>query len=280
MRYLVLGCGNVGMELARALTADGQVVIGTTTSPDRVPQVREVCADVAVLRGADAAAVAAAAADVDAVVVTVSPRLTRAVSPALRGEEYAATLTATAHSAVAAHDRVIFASSTSVYGRAARAVAPLDETAPATDSPDPSPVSFLAAERAVLASPRGAVVRLPDVYGHPRDLDYVRRVELAHTMMGGRVPFCPDALLYRIDYRDAARALRHVVEHGLAGVFNAVPDAETPPTNEEVFGAIARARGLPELAYRCQVEAPVAPITSARLRSTGFAFRHSTTLRP
>ncbi len=280
MRYLIVGCGNVGMELARALTADGQIVIGTTTTPDRVPQVREVCADVAVLHGDDGAAVAAAAAGVDAVVVTVSPRLTRAVSPQLRAEEYAAALTATARSAAAAHDRVVLASSTSVYGRAADAVAPLDETAPTTDSADPSPVNFLAAERAVLASPRGAAVRLPDVYGHPRDLDYVRRVELAHSMMGGRVPFCPDALLYRIDYRDAALALRHVAEHGLAGVFNAVPDAQTPPTNAEVFSAITTAAGLPELTYRCQIEAPVVPISSARLRSTGFGFRHSTTLRP
>ncbi len=60
MRYVVIGCGNVGMELARRWTARGHEVVGTTTSPERVGELREVCSDVAVLRGADEAAVAEA----------------------------------------------------------------------------------------------------------------------------------------------------------------------------------------------------------------------------
>jgi hypothetical protein len=122
------------------------------------------------------------------------------------------------------------------------------------------------------------VIRFPDVYGHPRDIDYVRRVELAHRVMGGRVPFCPDALLYRVDYRDAAQALRHVVDNGLTGVFNAVPDAWTPPTNRIAFGQIAAANNLPELTYRCEIEAPAIPVSSARLRDSGFVFEHSTVI--
>ncbi|GAA1393330.1 NAD-dependent epimerase/dehydratase family protein [Catellatospora coxensis] len=278
MRYLIVGCGNVGMELAARWTADGHAVTGTTTTPDRVAQLRDVCTDVAVLRGDDRDALAAAAAGADAVVVTVSPRFSRAVDPAQRAGEYALALTATARTAAAVHNRVVFASSTSVYGRSHGATAPLDEAAPTTASQDASPVSFLAAEHAALAAARGAVVRLPDVYGHPRDIDYVRRVELAHRHLGGKVPFCPDALLYRIDYRDAAQALRHVVEHGLTGLYNAVPDGETPPTNAAVFRAITAANGWAELAYGCAVEAPAVPVSSARLRATGFAFRHSTTM--
>lgn len=276
MRYLVIGCGNVGMELARSWTADGHAVTGTTTTPGRVPELRQVCADVAVLRGDDAAGIAPLAAGVDAVVLTVSPRFARAVSAAARAEEYALALTASARCAAAAHDRVVFASSTSVYGRAYGNAVPVDETSPTTGSADASPVNFLAAERAVLAAGRGAVVRLPDVHGHPRDLDYAARVELAHRMLGGRVPFCPDALLYRIDYRDAAAALRHVVDSGLTGVYNAAPDQVAPPTNAAVFGAIAAAHGWPDLTYRCEIEAPAVALSSARLRSTGYAFRHST----
>jgi nucleoside-diphosphate-sugar epimerase len=280
VRYLILGCGNVGMELARRWTADGHVVTGTTTTPERVAQLREVCTDVAVLRGDDQAGVSRAAAHADAVVVTVSPRFTRAVNPAERADEYALALTATARAAAAAHHRVVFASSTSVYGRSHDVTAPLDETAPTTGSRDASPVNFLAAEHATLAAGQGAVVRLPDVYGHPRDIDYARRVELAHQLMGGRVPFCPDALLYRIDYRDAAQALRHVVERGLTGVFNAVPDGVPPPANAAVFGAITAANGWAELAYGCDIEAPVVAVSSARLRATGFAFDHSTVITP
>jgi Trk K+ transport system NAD-binding subunit len=81
MRFLVLGCGNIGMELARRWTGDGHTVVGTTTTADRVAQLSEVCAEVQVLHGDDRAAVAGAAAGADAVVVTVSPRFHRAVRP-------------------------------------------------------------------------------------------------------------------------------------------------------------------------------------------------------
>jgi nucleoside-diphosphate-sugar epimerase len=68
------------MELAGRWTADGHHVTGTTTTAERVAALREVCTDVAVLRGDDQVAVAAAAAEVDAIVVTVNPRFTRAVN--------------------------------------------------------------------------------------------------------------------------------------------------------------------------------------------------------
>lgn len=112
MRYLIVGCGNVGMELAAHWTADGHAVTGTTTTPERVAQLRDACTDVAVLRGDDRDALSAAAAGADAVVVTVSPRFSRAVGPAERAGEYALALTATARTAAAVHHRVVFASST------------------------------------------------------------------------------------------------------------------------------------------------------------------------
>ncbi|MFI6479033.1 NAD-dependent epimerase/dehydratase family protein [Nonomuraea sp. NPDC050663] len=293
MRCAVIGCGHVGLELARLLTGAGHVVVGTTTTPGRVGELAAVCAEVVVLRGSDREAVARAVDGADAVVLTVGPRLARAVDAAAREAEYTDTLVTTARTAVAVHDRVVFASSGSVYGSGVSngaagdvtsaadagehpvgADAVLDESAPTTDSSDPSPRSYLAAERAVLASPGGAVVRIPDVHGHPADLDYPARVRFAHSHMGGAVPFAPDALLYRIDYRDAAAALTFVVTEGLTGVYNAYPDAEIPPTNAEAFAAICDAEGLPLLTYRSQIRLPVVPVSSARLRAAGFRFGH------
>ncbi|MGI5328809.1 NAD-dependent epimerase/dehydratase family protein [Actinomadura nitritigenes] len=272
MRYLVVGCGNVGMELARRWTARGHAVTGTTTSAGRAGELEEVCSDVAVLRGSDEAALAEAARGADAVVLTVSPRLSRSFDAAQRVAEYADTLAGTARTAAAVHPRVVFTGSASVYGAGDGTT--IDETAPTTADEDASPRAFIAAEQAVLASPRGAVVRIPDVYGHPRDIDYPARVRFAHEHLGGSVPFAADALLYRIDYRDAAAALDFVVSEGLTGVYNAFPDAEVPPTNAEAFGEICKAEGLPELTFRAEIRTPVVPVTSAKLRAAGFVFAH------
>lgn len=278
MRYVVVGCGNVGMELARHWSAAGHHVVGTTTSAERVAEVGTVCADVLVLRGSDRAALERATHDAAAVVLTVSPRISRAFDARDRVREYADTLTASATTAAQVHPRVVFTSSVSVYGAGDGAV--LDESSPLTDDGDASPRNFIAAERAVLAAAAvraeaGAVVRIPDVYGHPRDLDYPSRVKLAHELLGGSVPFASDALLYRIDYRDAAAALALVVEAGLVGVYNAVPDAVVPATNREVLNAICAAQRRPDLTYRAEIRTPEVPVSSAKLRAAGYAFTYS-----
>ncbi|MGI5274448.1 NAD-dependent epimerase/dehydratase family protein [Nonomuraea sp. CA-218870] len=272
MRYVIIGCGNVGTELARRWTAAGHQVTGTTTTTGRVEELGEVCSEVAVLRGSDRAAVERVTEGADAVVLTVSPRLNRSFDAAQRVAEYADTLTASARTAAAAHPRVVFTSSVSVYGAGTGDV--VDEDTPVTDDPDASPRNFAEAETAVLATAGGAVVRIPDVYGHPRDMDYPARVKLAHEVLGGSVPFSADALLYRIDYRDAAAALDFVVSRELTGIYNAVPDGEAPRTNAEVFGEICAAGGWPPLTFRGEIRTPTVPVSSARLRAEGFVFGH------
>ncbi|WP_433381233.1 hypothetical protein ACQPZX_16725 [Actinoplanes sp. CA-142083] len=117
-------------------------------------------------------------------------------------------------------------------------------------------------------------MRIPDVYGHPRDIDYPSRVEMAHEVLNGSVPFAEHALLYRIDYRDAAAALDFVVSRELTGAYNAVPDAAVPPTNGEAFAAICASHGWPPLTYRGEIATPTVAVSSAKLRGAGFSFRH------
>ncbi|MET7770071.1 NAD-dependent epimerase/dehydratase family protein [Nocardia sp. NPDC005366] len=272
MRYVIIGCGNVGMELARRWTSEGHSVVGTTTSPDRTAELTAVCTEVTVLRGSDRDAVGRAVDGADAVVLTVSPRISRSFDPAQRIAEYADTLTASARTAAALHPRVVFTGSISVYGTGRGDL--VDEDTPVTADDDASPREFAAAEAAVTATPGGAALRIPDVYGHPRDIDYPSRVRMAHELLGGSVPFSAESLLHRIDYRDAAAALAFLVEHGLTGVYNAVPDDRVAPTNEQAFGEICAELGLPPLIFRGEIRTPVVPVSSARLRAAGFAFQH------
>ncbi|QKW35549.1 hypothetical protein HUT06_17150 [Actinomadura sp. NAK00032] len=95
------------------------------------------------LRGADRAAVAAAARGADAVVLMVGPRLSRSFDAAQRVAEYADTLVASARTTAAVHPRVVFTSSTSVYGAGSGTV--IDERSPTTGDADASPRSFIAA---------------------------------------------------------------------------------------------------------------------------------------
>ncbi|MEV6162776.1 NAD(P)-binding domain-containing protein [Streptomyces sp. NPDC052052] len=273
MRYVVIGCGNVGGGVARLLRAQGHEVVGTTTSEERRAEVAETCGEAVVLSGRDVAAVRRVAEGADGLVLTVSPRLRRALDPASRAAEYADALVATARAAASAHPRVVMAGSVSVYGDAAGPV--VDETTAPTEDDDASPRSFLAAEAAVLALDGGAVVRLPDVTGHPGDLDDTARVKLAHDHLGGVVPFASGALRHRIDHRDAAGALAFVLTQGLTGLYNAVPDATVPPTNAESFGKVCAAAGLPPLTFAGQIRTPAHPISSALLRGAGFTFQHS-----
>ena len=112
---LVLGCGWLGLALARSLAANGHRVLGTTTSPEQLPALEAAGAEPNLLRlGADFGGPADAllhrllrAADV--LVLNVPPRTAAAGAYP--------TLLRPVHRAVAAAGtkHVLFVSSTSVY---------------------------------------------------------------------------------------------------------------------------------------------------------------------
>lgn len=275
MRLMVLGCGNVGSEVARRARARGWEVVATTTTPARVPELEALADEVVVLSGNDAAAVKAAAEGADAVLVAASPRLMSSVTVEDRANSYRDVLVASCESAAAACDRVVFMSSISVYGdgtHESRDI--LDEDTPRTDSDEPSSVFFGLAEDAALAAPRGAVLRLADVHGGDNDMDYTTRVRFVHEQWGGSTAFSRSGRLHRVHVDDVADAVMHVLAEDLTGVYNCVPDVEPAPTNGEAFDAIADAAGLPRLEFREELRTPTQQVSSQRLRDSGFVFSH------
>jgi nucleoside-diphosphate-sugar epimerase len=274
MRVLVLGAGLVGRELAARLTAQGHEVVATTTTPEKVPALREVAAEVHVLRGSDTDAVAKAAAGADAVVVCAGPDARRSMTAEERAATYDEVLVQTARSVVSGAPntaRIVALSSLSVYGDAADDLDEVTEQAPLTTAADASPQKFQEMERIYLDRPRTVVFRCADIFGG-QDLPIAEKVRFAHTVLGGSVPFTGDALLYRVHVEDVIAAIEHALARELDGVFN-LTHADVPVTNRERFDAISAELGLGPLTFRDELKAPAAPISVDRLADAGFVTR-------
>lgn len=275
MRLMVLGCGNVGLEVTERAKGRGWEVVATTTSSGRVEELSKYADDVVVLEGKDAAAVAAAAKGCDAILVSASPRIMSSVTVEDRANSYREVLVASCESAAAVCDQIIFMSSVSVYGDGTQESRDfLDEETPRTTSDEPSSVYFAMAEDAALRAPQGVVLRLADVHGGPNDMDYTSRVKMVHQYMGGGTDFAPDGKLHRVHVDDVANAVIYALENKLTGAYNCVPDVVPAPTNKEAFDAIADNAGLERIEFRDKLRTPTQQVSSAKLRAAGFVFEH------
>lgn len=91
-------------------------------------------------------------------------------------------------------------------------------------------------------------------------------------LMKGKVPFSHDALLYRIHFADAARAIVHVIENDLRGIYNAVDNRELPPTNKVLFDLLAAEAGVEPLEFLGFLKLPARKISGEKFVKTGFVF--------
>jgi nucleoside-diphosphate-sugar epimerase len=264
------------MELARRWTAAGHQVLGTTPDLDRLPRVAAVCTEAVALPHDDGAGIRDVVAHADGAVLAARPRLLYTRSPRERVLAYRRSMIGLVRAAASAQRRLVLFSSIAVYGDGGAGDGPVTEHTPVTTTLDPAAQSFSAVERMVLESPQAAVLRLPEaVVGHPDDpaADVVLRS--LHGELGGTLPYDARALIHTIDYRDAAAAVELVVAQRLTGIFNVVPDAVPPPTAESFMGKLAADAGLSPFTFTGELSAPTRPISSAKLRATGFTFSYS-----
>lgn len=274
MKILILGLGHVGKALAQRWMAAGHEVVGTTTTPSKVADLEKLVTRVEVLKGEEADKVKAAAEGCDVVIATVAPAFQTARTPEEREATYRAALVDTCTNAAAACPNVIFLSSFSVYGDGGAGSEPISEQTPTANHDEPSSKYYQLAEQAALQS-GGTVLRLPDIYGAPGDYSFEDRVKLAHKFMGGKVPFGPNAPLYRIHYLDVVEATDHALQKGLKGVYNVCDNDDLPETNKVIFDALADKAGVERLEFLDQIKAPNRKISASKLYDTGYCVTHS-----
>jgi nucleoside-diphosphate-sugar epimerase len=220
---VVLGCGFAGQRVARALAAQGLPVLGTTHDP----------AQIAAIRGAGAAPLLVdcdGGRGLDELRRATEGEPARAVlavppGPAGSGSRAAPLLGALG----AAPSRVVYLSSTAVYGAATR----VDETTPATPV-DAAGARRLAEEQAVAAGPWSWIaLRAAAVYGPGRGL-------LADPPRFARGL---DAVRSRIHVDDLAALACAALEARLEGAFP-VADEE-PASPREMLAFLDRGCAAP-----------------------------------
>ena len=86
--------------------------------------------------------------------------------------------------------------------------------------------------------------------------------------------FSEDAPLYCIHYLDVVKAIRHVIENDLTGIFNVCDHDHTPYSNKQVFDAICDAEGMPRLNFLGHIKAPNRKISAERIYATGYRVEH------
>jgi nucleoside-diphosphate-sugar epimerase len=267
VRILIAGCGDVGTTIGVALAADGHDVWGLRRDPANLPPViRPLRADLT-----DVVSLSHLPLPLDVVVFTATPDgstdagYQRTYVDGLRG------LLHVLGRSVPAPRRIVFASSTAVYGQTDGSW--VDELSP-TQPLDFQGRRLLEAESLLAASPMPAtVVRLAGLYGPGRTrlVDRVLRGEAA--CMAG-----PPRYGNRIHRDDSAGVLRHIIELAEPAALYLAVDHE-PAEECQVLRWLASRLGLPAP----RVVPASAPnrrgnkrCRNARLVASGYRFRYPT----
>lgn len=235
-RKLVVGCGYLGRRVARRWRADGATVYATTRDPQRTAELAAegftpIVADVTRPESLDRLPA------VDTVLYSVGYQ--RGDATTTRQALYCDGLAAVLDRLPAEVQRVVFISSTGVYGDAGGAW--VDESTPCTPTREAG-LAFLAGERRLLAGrwgSRGTVLRLAGLYGPGR-------VPMQRQILDGQpIPLRDaDSYLNLIHADDAAAVVLAAEQASPGGRVYLVSDGH-PVTRREYFEIMAQLLGQP-----------------------------------
>lgn len=275
MRVTIVGCGFIGLALARHWSQDPALRLTlTTTSAARVGALEPLAERVAVLRADQPAPLAAALAEAEAAVLCLAPSGSSQVDAAGYRATYrdgCATL-AQLLPDLPRLRQIVYTSSCSVYGDAGGAW--VDEDTPAGPDSEHGRI-LLESEQLLAAGRRGgrkvALLRLGAIYGPGRPLAERFRRLAGTTRAGSGTYHCS-----WIHSADVVAALDAAVRQGWDGVVNLVDDH--PLTAAALLEEVCQARGLAPVRWdpsRAPESQPAdRRIRSRRLRELGFTLRH------
>jgi cupin fold WbuC family metalloprotein len=275
MRITILGCGDVGLALARHWSLDPALqLVLTTTRDERRPELEPLAEQVAVLRADDAEALLGALAGSAVAVLCLAPCGDRQVD----AEAYAATYRDSMRALrqvlpqLPGLRQIVYTGSSAVYGDAAGGW--VDEETPVQPRDDHGRVLH-ESEQLLLScrSPerRVCVLRLGAIHGPGRQLAHRFRRLAGSTLPGGGAQHSN-----WIHRDDVVGAIAAAVAHGWDGVVNVVDDEPMPVA--ELTQLVCRAAGLEPVRWDPGDATASAPpnrrIRNDRLRQLGYELRH------
>lgn len=262
-RILIAGCGYVGSRLAADLLAAGHTVFGLRRNAAALPPpIEPLAADLA-----DPATLRDLPADLDAVVYAAAADERSDAAYRRAYSTGTANLVAALASAARPPRRLLFVSSTGVFGGGNGTW--VDEDSP--PQPDGPGAWLLDGERIVATAPfQGVILRLAGIYGPGRThlLDQVRRG-------AARFHAAPALFTNRIHRDDCAGAIHHLLQLPQPAPLYLGVDDE-PATEETVLRFLAAELGAPEPLPAADASARGAGrrCSNRRLRASGFAPRY------
>jgi nucleoside-diphosphate-sugar epimerase len=242
-RRLVVGCGYLGRRVAAAWRAGGDAVWAITRSPQRATVLAAAGLEPLVIDLTGPYPLAPLPA-VDTVLWSVSPDpATGTGHHALHVVGMGALL-----DALPGTPRILFTSSTGVYGEAAGGIV-TEATPPRPDRP--AGVAILEAEENLAARcpDRSVVLRLAGLYG-PGRLPRLDDLRAGRPLAGD-----PDTWLNLIHADDAAAVVTAVADHPAPGPLYVVSDGQ-PVRRREWYAALARLVGAPSPSWDTTTQRP------------------------
>lgn len=276
-RIAIIGCGYVGSALGEALCRAGHDVLGTTTAPSRVDDLRSRGITPEVVEVAELERLHELLSDRAVVYLTIAP--------GTRGADYRDVYLAGANAVLAAAGgtavrRIVYTSSTHVYAQEDGGW--VDETSP-TEPKDENGWILLAAERALLdgaarLSPSTAggavtatVLRLSGIYGPGRDPVWRIRAASGTERTDG------DTYLNLVHLDDILSALTALLDAPYHGVLNLSDDE--PTRRRDYYDGVLEELDLPPIRWRqSDAERGLGKrVRNARIKKTlGLVLKHPT----
>ncbi len=263
---VILGCGYVGLAWAKLRGASSLTV--TTTTTDRLSELRPLADRVVVLRGNDIAGLNTLLAEADRLIICVG---------AQRGVSYAESYLTTAQTIAAIVPQLpklrqlVYTSSASVYGDYQGAW--VTETSPVQPATDNSQI--LAQTEAIYLGLNSSefaatVLRLGGIYGPGRSLDRIFSRAAGTTRPGdGQAP------ANWVHRDDIAAAIDWTLTRNLSGLYNVTND--NPPTQQQILDWVCQHYQLAPIVWDPSQPSPrnySARVSNDKLKRTGFQFQH------
>lgn len=243
-RIVIVGCGYVGRALGEVLHREGHHVIGTTTSPDRLDELRQSGITPCVLDIADRDQLRQVLSDCDGVYLTLAPKKSGVDYRSIYLEAQESLLSVLPSTTIR---RIIYTSSTRVYGQDDGSW--VDEDSP-TEPQDEKGQVLLEVEKRLLGaasdSVRGdsvgsdpcsvSILRLSGIVGPRRDpADRIRK-------LAGTCRHDGNQFINLIHRDDIVAVLHKILEISHTGVLN-LSDGK-PIQRRELYDRVLKEAGL------------------------------------